>query len=46
MSIVLKLFLTGVAFVLIFSGGVTFALTTIPGVALLGYVWGFSGKTP
>lgn len=38
----LKLVLTGVALLLIFSGGVTFMTTTIPGIAMLGYIWGFS----
>jgi hypothetical protein len=42
MNIVLKLFLTGVALVLVFSGGVDFGLTTIPGVAMLAWIWGFS----
>jgi hypothetical protein len=41
-NIFLKLFLTAVALVLIFAGGVDFGLTTIPGVALLAFVWGFS----
>ena len=42
MNIVLKLFLTGVALVLVFSGGVDFGLTTIPGVDMLAWIWGFS----
>ena len=42
MSIWLKLVLTAVALVLVFSGGVDFGLTTIPGVAMLAYIWGFS----
>lgn len=37
-----KLILTGVAIFLIVAGGVDFGLTTVPGIALLGYVWGFS----
>lgn len=41
MNIVLKLFLTGIALVLIFAGGVDFGLTTIPGIAMLGFIWGF-----
>lgn len=44
-NIILKLFLTGVALFLIVSGGVDFGLTTVPGVALLAYVWGFDKKT-
>lgn len=44
MSIALKLFLTAIALGLIASGGVSFALTTVPGVAMLGWVWGFSDK--
>ena len=40
MSTGIKIFLTIVALVLIFSGGVDFGLTTIPGVALLVLVWG------
>ena len=42
MSIPLKLFLTVVALILVFAGGVDFGTTTIPGVAMLGYIWGFS----
>ncbi len=42
MNIATKLMLTVVAFILIFSGGVTLMVTTIPGIALLGYVWGFN----
>ena len=45
MNLPTKLFLTVIAFVLILSGGVTFALTTIPGVAMLGAVWGFNSKS-
>lgn len=40
MSTFLKIFGTGVALILIFSGGVDFGLTTIPGVALLVAIWG------
>jgi len=36
----IKIFLTIVALVLIFSGGVDLGLTTIPGVAILVAVWG------
>ena len=42
MNIFTKLFLTVVAFALILLGGVDFGLTTIPGIALLAYVWGFN----
>jgi heme/copper-type cytochrome/quinol oxidase subunit 4 len=42
MSLVLKLFLTAVALVLVFAGGVDFGTTTVPGVAMLAYIWGFS----
>ena len=42
MNIFLKLLLTGIALVLVFSGGVDFGLTTIPGVAMLAWIWGFS----
>jgi hypothetical protein len=42
MSLTLKLFLTGIALVLVFAGGVDFGLTTIPGVAMLAWIWGFS----
>ena len=42
MNIATKLMLTVVAFILIFAGGVTFMATTIPGIALLGYVLGFN----
>jgi hypothetical protein len=42
MNLVVKLLLTGVALVLVFAGGVDFGLTTIPGVAMLAWIWGFS----
>jgi hypothetical protein len=38
----LKLFLTAIAIFLILAGGVDFGLTTIPGIAMLGFIWGFS----
>lgn len=44
MSTPVKLFLTVVALILIFSGGVTFMLTTVPGLALLGFTWGVNLK--
>jgi hypothetical protein len=40
MSTALKIFLTVIALMLIFSGGVDFMVTTIPGVALLAFAWG------
>lgn len=40
----IKLVLTGVALFLVVSGGVDFGLTTVPGIALLAYVWGFSAS--
>jgi multisubunit Na+/H+ antiporter MnhC subunit len=45
MKIGLKLLLTAVALVLVFAGGVDFGTTTIPGIAMLGYIWGFSPTT-
>lgn len=39
-----KVFLSIVALVLIFSGGLDFGLTTIPGIALLAGVWGIKTK--
>jgi hypothetical protein len=42
MSIPLKIFLTVIAMILIFAGGVDFGTTTVPGIAMLGYIWGFS----
>ena len=44
MNIFLKLFLTGLALILIFAGGVDFFTTTIPGVALLVSTWGIKTK--
>ncbi|MGB7767436.1 MAG: hypothetical protein WBN22_01085 [Verrucomicrobiia bacterium] len=41
MSTWLKLLLTAVALVLIFAGGIDFGLTTIPGIAMLAFIWGF-----
>ena len=41
MSTFMKLAGSVVALILIFSGGVDFGLTTIPGVALLAVIWGF-----
>jgi len=41
MHIALKLGGSVVALILIFSGGVDFGLTTIPGLAMLAYIWGF-----
>jgi hypothetical protein len=35
-----KLFLTVVGLVLVFSGGVDFGLTTLPGLALIAATWG------
>jgi hypothetical protein len=40
MHIIGKIILTGVALLLIFSGGLDFGLTTIPGIGLLTAVWG------
>ena len=42
MSTTLKIIGSLVAIVLIFSGGVDFGLTTIPGVAMLAVIWGFN----
>jgi hypothetical protein len=42
MKLWLKLLLTGIALVLVFAGGVDFGTTTIPGVAMLAWIWGFS----
>jgi len=42
MKLWLKLLLTGVALVLVFAGGVDFGTTTVPGVAMLGWIWGFT----
>lgn len=36
----LKIFGSIVALILIFAGGVDFGLTTIPGLAMLGVIWG------
>jgi hypothetical protein len=44
MSTFLKLILTGVAMVLILAGGVDFGITTIPGIAMLAWIWGFNPK--
>jgi hypothetical protein len=44
MSDTFKLIGTAVALVLIFSGGVTFMATTVPGVAMLAYIWGFGSS--
>ncbi len=41
MSTFAKIIGSVVAIVLIFSGGVDFGLTTIPGLALLAVIWGF-----
>jgi hypothetical protein len=41
MNTTLKIIGSLVAIVLIFSGGVDFGLTTLPGVALLAVIWGF-----
>ncbi len=40
MKLWLKLLLTGIGLVLVFSGGVDFGLTTVPGVALIAVAWG------
>jgi hypothetical protein len=40
MSTFLKIAGSAVAIVLIFSGGVDFGLTTLPGLAILAVVWG------
>lgn len=39
MKLWLKLLLTGIGLVLVFSGGVDFGLTTVPGVALIAVAW-------
>lgn len=44
MALLTKLLLTAVALVLVFAGGVDFGLTTVPGIALLAFVWGFNPK--
>jgi len=41
MSTFTKLIGSGIALVLIFAGGVDFGLTTIPGIAMLAFIWGF-----
>ena len=41
MSTFFKIFGTLIALVLIFSGGVDFGLTTVPGVLMLAVIWGF-----
>ncbi len=41
MSTFLKIIGSAVALVLVFSGGVDFGLTTIPGLAMLAVIWGF-----
>jgi hypothetical protein len=38
----LKILLTGVGLILVFSGGVDFGLTTVPGVALIAVAWGLN----
>ena len=41
MSTFLKVVGSIVAIILIFSGGVDFGLTTLPGLAMLALIWGF-----
>jgi hypothetical protein len=36
----IKIFLTVVGLILVFSGGADFGLTTIPGLAIIGATWG------
>lgn len=40
MKLWVKLMLTGISLILIFSGGVDFGLTTLPGIAIFLWVWG------
>jgi hypothetical protein len=40
MQSTIKIFGTVIALILIFSGGVDFMITTVPGVALLAVIWG------
>lgn len=44
MSTFVKIAGSIVALILIFSGGVDFGLTTIPGVAMLAVIWNFKSK--
>lgn len=44
MHTAIKIFLTFIGLVLVFAGGVDFGLTTIPGLAIIGAVWGIDWK--
>ena len=44
MTTFLKVFGTIIGVILIFSGGVDFGLTTVPGIALVLGIWGIKWK--